>query len=82
MVSHTVPHCVELSNYIRSSLAINGTFKLLFRFATYLGLSFIIKNTNTVFPVFWLDVSKSMSARQKLETQLTENNIVKEVTNI
>lgn len=24
------------------------------------------------------DVSKSMSARQKLETQLTENNIVKE----
>lgn len=27
-----------------------------------------------------LDVSKSMSARQKLETQLTENNIVKEVT--
>lgn len=26
------------------------------------------------------DVSKSMSARQKLETQLTENNIVKEVT--
>lgn len=30
--------------------------------------------------VFCLDVSKSMSARQKLETQLTENNIVKEVT--
>ena len=28
-----------------------------------------------------LDVSKSMSARQKLETQLTENNIVKEVRN-
>lgn len=28
------------------------------------------------------DVSKSMSARQKLEAQLTENNIVKEVRNI
>lgn len=29
---------------------------------------------------FIADVSKSMSARQKLEAQLTENNIVKEVT--
>lgn len=28
---------------------------------------------------FFADVSKSMSARQKLEAQLTENNIVKEV---
>lgn len=27
------------------------------------------------------DVNKSMSARQKLEAQLTENNIVKEVRN-
>lgn len=27
------------------------------------------------------DVSKSMSARQKLEAQVTENNIVKEVRN-
>lgn len=31
--------------------------------------------------VLCLDVSKSMSARQKLETQVTENNIVKEVFN-
>ena len=35
---------------------------------------------NDVKDVFYLsDVSKSMSARQKLEAQLTENNIVKEV---
>lgn len=32
--------------------------------------------------VLCLDVSKSMSARQKLETQLTENNIVKEVCSL
>lgn len=30
--------------------------------------------------LFPLDVSKSMSARQKLEAQVTENNIVKEVS--
>lgn len=35
----------------------------------------IIETINSIFA----DVSKSMSARQKLEAQLTENNIVKEV---
>ncbi len=36
-------------------------------------------HTLTLTHVCCVDVSKSMSARQKLETQLTENNIVKEV---
>lgn len=31
-------------------------------------------------PFYSLDFSKSVSARQKLETQVTENKIVKEVT--
>lgn len=31
-------------------------------------------------PFCSLDFSKSVSARQKLETQVTENKIVKEVT--
>lgn len=35
----------------------------------------------TLFCLFYyLDFSKSVSARQKLETQVTENKIVKEVT--
>lgn len=35
--------------------------------------------SNRVFPLTIPDLSKSMSGRQKLEAQLTENNIVKEV---
>jgi chaperonin cofactor prefoldin len=34
---------------------------------------------NRAFPLSTPDLSKSMSGRQKLEAQLTENNIVKEV---
>lgn len=34
--------------------------------------------SNRVFPLTIPDLSKSMSGRQKLESQLTENNIVKE----
>lgn len=35
--------------------------------------------SNQVFPLTTPDLSKSMSGRQTLEAQLTENNIVKEV---
>ena len=36
--------------------------------------------SSVMIPLYSLDFSKSVSARQKLETQVTENKIVKEVT--
>lgn len=41
---------------------------------------YIKYSTSSHYRLCCLDVSKSMSVRQKLETQLTENNVVKEVT--
>lgn len=89
MVSHLVPCCAELTDHIRTATQINSldhscTFKLLFMVAALLRLHYLKKTDEYLYsliPICCSDVSKSMSARQKLETQLTENNIVKEVTN-
>ena len=51
-----------------------------YKYQVIIKINVIGTDTHWQMPVYRSDVSKSMSARQKLETQLTENNIVKEVS--